>query len=163
MSSIAAKIPAGIYSSTKAFATNLAYSLSLSMNETVDVMSYEPGYVETKMIDEIKSQAGSNMISADRAAEVCFRDVGIDRVSSGDRKHCDLAAAMTWIPDFAFIAGTPHVIKQSKEHLEKEAAKNSGASPGAAATAPAEAPPAEAPADAPAEAPAEEPPAEEAV
>lgn len=52
VSSIAANLPGGLYSSSKAFATNLAESLSFTMAEYVDVLSYEPGFVDTKMVKD---------------------------------------------------------------------------------------------------------------
>ena len=64
------------YSAVKKFATHMAQGLNLELAEKVDVMSYNPFGVATKLIKKDKSQAGGATITVEQAVEACFRDMG---------------------------------------------------------------------------------------
>ena len=42
-----------LYSASKIFVTYLAQALSYELGDNIDVFSYEPGYVETKMTSDL--------------------------------------------------------------------------------------------------------------
>ena len=84
-SSIAANMRGFIYSSTKIFASNLAQSLSFTMDGLVDVLCYEPAGVDTKMLRvAIDTKKEPLIITPERAADTCFRDLGYQRLTYGD-------------------------------------------------------------------------------
>ena len=116
VSSIAANFRGGVYSSTKAFATNLAASLSFTMDGLVDVLCYEPGFVETKMV---KGHDTALMIDPDRAADVCFRDLGRTRVTKGDWRHYVTYWLYASLPDFLIASAMKAAAAQSKEKALK--------------------------------------------
>ena len=87
-SSIASTFPmAGhiTYCASKSFASYMGAGLNYELKRKVDVMSYEPGEVETKMIGYQKP--GLRIISSARAAEVCLRDLGSCAQSRGAFRH----------------------------------------------------------------------------
>lgn len=87
-SSVAGQYPlCGIstYSAVKTFATHLAKCLNYEFRGKVDIMSYNPGMVTTKMSNA--KQTNSKVISEDRAAEVAFKDIGCTDETSGSFRH----------------------------------------------------------------------------
>ena len=77
----------GMYSSTKVFTTYLARALSYEMKDTVDVIAYCPGEVDTNMNPNKGEKLAPGFITAERAAETCFRDLGLEDMSYGDKIH----------------------------------------------------------------------------
>ena len=80
VSSIAAAIPLPgylTYSATKTFATYIGEGLYYELQDTVDVISFRPGNVDTNMnpYDDEKNKGG-DYISPAYAASYCFRDLG---------------------------------------------------------------------------------------
>merc|ERR1740117_2847372 len=64
------------YSATKSFASFIAEGLNHELKESIDFLSYQAGEVTTKMLGKLKTDART--ISTDRAAQVCFRDIGCE-------------------------------------------------------------------------------------
>lgn len=87
-SSIAHTVPLcglSTYSSVKAFTTHLAKCLNYEFKGKIDVMSYNPGVVTTKM--SRASQTSRKTISEKRAADVAFKDLGCEVSSAGSFRH----------------------------------------------------------------------------
>lgn len=62
------------YCATKSFASYIAEGLNYELLGKVDVMTYTPGGVATKMLGKKTTDAGT--ISTTMAADTCFRDLG---------------------------------------------------------------------------------------
>ena len=93
------------YCATKTFASYMANGLSYEFNGKVDVLSYEPSQVATNILPgsgpkvdftPIKLGLGSKMLcwvfgkmvlTPDRAATVCFRDLGYQQSTHGGFRH----------------------------------------------------------------------------
>jgi len=73
------------YSSVKVFATHLAKCLNYEFKGKVDIMSYNPGMVTTKMSNA--KETSMQTISETRAAVVAFRDLGCMDETSGSFRH----------------------------------------------------------------------------
>ena len=87
------------YSATKSFTAYLAEGLHYELEGKVDVLSYRPGHVDTKM--NPKEKSGDNeedYITPERAAFVCLRDLGCMPMTYGDVKHERAAQAMRFVP-----------------------------------------------------------------
>lgn len=87
-SSILATVPlSGVtcYCATKVFDTFMAEALSVELKEKIDVISYQPAGVATKMIGETKASCGTIMPSM--AADTCFRDIGLRTMTRGAFRH----------------------------------------------------------------------------
>ena len=76
-----------IYSAQKRFVTHLAQGMALELGKSIDVMSYNPAEVATKLVFKDKSQAGGAVITVEKAVETCFRDVGHTDVTYGAFMH----------------------------------------------------------------------------
>lgn len=86
--SVACTMPAsGIttYCATKKFVSYMAEGLHHETAGLVDIMSYEPANVATKMIG--RNTTDVTTISPERAADVMCRDIGYERVSNGVFMH----------------------------------------------------------------------------
>jgi short-subunit dehydrogenase len=87
-SSIASLCPspgATIYHASKVFASFFAEGLAFEVKDKIDVINYIPAGVETKMVPtEFRD---SLTIPSARAAEVCFRDLGVETSSMGSFRH----------------------------------------------------------------------------
>lgn len=89
-SSAASHLPTcavGTYSASKIFVNHIAEALYTEHKDEIDVLAYCPHYVVTKMAARWQSEVNSKTISAEYAAEVCFRDLGISPISTGAFKH----------------------------------------------------------------------------
>ena len=87
-SSILATVPlSGVtcYCATKVFDSYMAEALNVELKGKVDVISYQPGGVATKMIQETK--ASLTTIMPQVAADVCLRDIGIRQMTRGAFVH----------------------------------------------------------------------------
>lgn len=87
-SSIASiKSVAGIttYNATKSFDAFMAEGLNYELKGKVDVIAYKPAGVATKMIKEDKPSLFT--IMPDKAANKCFRDLGIKADTNGSFAH----------------------------------------------------------------------------
>lgn len=87
-SSILSTIPlSGVttYCASKVFDSYLAEGLNMEYKKAIDIMSYQPGGVATKMIQEFK--ASMTTIMPEMAADVCFRDIGIRQMTRGAFRH----------------------------------------------------------------------------
>jgi len=73
------------YSSTKAFANFIAQGLNYELKGKVDVISYMPGEVKTKMTARMKQNF--RFIDCDKAVSACFRDVGSGPLTYGSARH----------------------------------------------------------------------------
>ena len=84
------------YSATKNFASYLAEGLNYELKGKVDVMSYQPGEVKTKMTARMKPNF--NFIDVDKAVSACFRDVGTTPRTYGAAVHEMTMLAFAWAP-----------------------------------------------------------------
>lgn len=73
------------YSSVKAMVTHLAKCLNYEFKGKIDIMSYNPGMVTTKMSNA--KQTSMKTISEDRSAQVAFQDIGYMDETSGSLRH----------------------------------------------------------------------------
>ena len=85
-----------LYSSSKIYTSYLAEALAYELKDTVDVISYRPGEVDTNMNPNNSGRQG--FISAERAVTVCFRDLGVDHMTYGDESHEIKMLSMTKDP-----------------------------------------------------------------
>ena len=84
------------YGCTKSFVTYLCEGLGYEVKDKIDVMSYNPGFVTTKLSK--KRDTGPVTISEARAAEVCFRDLGCTTKTHGSFRHELLSSIVYWAP-----------------------------------------------------------------
>ena len=77
------------YSCGKAFDHYLALGLGVEFAGKVDVISYNPGGVNTPFLrdDELRKEIQAIMISPELAASTCFRDLGYQESTMGAFKH----------------------------------------------------------------------------
>ena len=73
------------YSATKIFVDYIAEGLNFELKDKVDVISYQPAWVATKMIDDDKADFWT--ILPKDAADVCFRDIGLRPMTRGAFSH----------------------------------------------------------------------------
>ena len=100
-SSVAADypIPGGItYSCAKRYVTDLAIGLNYELKDKIDVMSYNPGFVATKLTKLRNSDIKT--ITSERAAAVCFRDLGLTPMSHGAFRHEVTSGMFQCLPRF---------------------------------------------------------------
>lgn len=74
------------YVASKHFTSVIARGLSRELAGKVDVIDYIPAYVKTNIIKGF-GVPDLITISADRAAEVCFRDLGNDETGPCSFRH----------------------------------------------------------------------------
>lgn len=77
-------------------------SLNYELMDRIDVLSYAPAAVSTKMIGS-KSSNNENLqglITTDRAAEVCLRDLGFEPRTHGARRHEHVMNLLNTVPRF---------------------------------------------------------------
>ena len=68
--------------------TYLAKGLNLELKENkIDVLSFNPGVVATKMSLLDDEHAGKIAITTKRAVSVCLRDLGYTSLTNGDVRH----------------------------------------------------------------------------
>jgi len=107
------------YSAAKSFASFLAQGLSYELKDEVDVLSYEAGEVVTKMLPN-KKGADSRTITPDRAADVCFRDLGMQPLTRGSFRHEFWMLFMDNLPLYwiqaLFFKVSQGVIKKKRKH-----------------------------------------------
>lgn len=76
-----------VYCATKIFANFVAEGLFVEFADKIDFISYCPGEVATKLINKKDAAPGGGTISCEYAADVAFRDIGINPVSEGAFMH----------------------------------------------------------------------------
>ena len=77
-----------VYSTCKRFVSHLAIGLNFELEEhQIDVLAYNPSGVATKMAMKDKQDASWAVITPERAAEVCFRDLGKTPMTYGAFSH----------------------------------------------------------------------------
>ena len=74
-----------LYSSTKVYESFLAEALNYELRDKIDVLSYQPARIDTKIVP--RSQLDFTTISIERAAESCFRDLGCTPMTHGAFRH----------------------------------------------------------------------------
>ena len=102
-SSLAAMYPFPMsvpYSSQKVFVTYLARGMNMEMCHKVDVVSFNPGGVATKLIMKEKSQVGGGVVSTEHAVKCLFRDCGHTDVTYGAFVHDYFSWSMANMPDW---------------------------------------------------------------
>lgn len=67
------------------------------MGHKIDIMSFNPAEVATKLIMKDKSQVGGGTVSVEDAVKCCFRDVGHTDKTYGTFSHEFLAWFMGFI------------------------------------------------------------------
>ena len=61
--------------------------MALEMGKKIDVMSFNPAEVATKLIFKDKSQVGGTCVSCEVAVKSCLRDLGHEDVTVGTLNH----------------------------------------------------------------------------
>ena len=115
-SGMAAKPFAGhtAYAAAKSFASYMAEGLNFEFKGKIDVMSYQAGEVATKMLGRYVPDRRT--ITPERAAESCFRDLGLYPMTRGAFRH-DVG---NWLIDVLPIRiVNPFLFKMSKVILKK--------------------------------------------
>ena len=115
------------YSAVKKFATHMAQGLNLELAEKVDVMSYNPFGVATKLIKKDKSQAGGATITVEQAVEACFRDMGCNDQTDGAFVHEMVGWLMINFPKWMIASSykammdgmSPEAKKKMQDNYEK--------------------------------------------
>ena len=86
------------YSATKTFASFIAEGLNHELKEKIDFLSYQAGEVTTKMIYRYKTDARTISTATNRAAQVCFRDLGCEQMTRGSFRHEVIISALDYLP-----------------------------------------------------------------
>jgi len=73
------------YSACKSFSSYIAEGLNYELEGSVDVLSYQAGETTTKMLKRYKTD--SRTITPQRAADCCFRDLGLQPMTRGAFRH----------------------------------------------------------------------------
>lgn len=79
-----------LYSACKNFSSFVGEAINwefASGSGRIDVLTYEAGPVDTKMVREFQKQKSFNEVSAQKAARSCFSDVGYRAITSGTLLH----------------------------------------------------------------------------
>ena len=82
-----------IYGATKSYGSFIAQAVSYEAKDKIDVISYEPAHVHSNLI---KEKPNHRVITAERAAQVCFRDLGYEIRTTGAFRH-EVTKAWLWI------------------------------------------------------------------
>lgn len=109
------------YSAAKVFSTYLAQGLNFELEGLIDVMSYEPGEVDTKMLGVEPSW---RCISPEQAAQGCFRDLGHLSITHGCQMH---ECVMCWIKVLPLRVVQAFFLRLGTEMLQKKRAEQSKA------------------------------------
>jgi len=75
----------GTHSACKAFSSFIAESLNFELKGRIDVLSYMAGETTTRMLG--RNTTDCHTISAERAVECCFRDLGSMPMTKGALRH----------------------------------------------------------------------------
>lgn len=86
------------YAASKSFTSYMAEGLNYELGGKVDVISYQPAGVATKMIGQAKAKTKPGLISPEHAANCCFRDLGIRAVTKGALSHEIVGLAFAGLP-----------------------------------------------------------------
>jgi len=86
------------YSTTKIFTSYIARALNVELDGKVDVITFEPAGVATKMIGNTTNKTSMFTISAERAADTCFRDLGHQPMTHGAFRHYHISFYFDIIP-----------------------------------------------------------------
>jgi short-subunit dehydrogenase len=97
------------YCASKSYASFLAQGVGMEIEDKIDLMSFEPAEVHTNIIAE---KPNMKVISADRAAETCFRDIGYDTSSTGAFRH-ELRRLHIWLVGSAAGKSTLEAVKKA--------------------------------------------------
>ena len=93
------------YSSAKKFVTHLTLGLNFELEEKVDVMSFNPGGIATKLMKEISGKdvnGDPGIIEPELAVNTAFRDVGCNDYSNGATSHAIMAHILRNLPKMAW-------------------------------------------------------------
>lgn len=87
VSSVAALLDgpfAALYCASKAYVLSYAKCLYHELKpDGIDVMSYNPGYVDTPLIKDVPKEKRAGCITAEHAVDVSLRDLGVESYSLG--------------------------------------------------------------------------------
>jgi len=113
------------YSATKNFASYIAEGLNYELKGKVDVMSYQPGEVKTKMTARMKQNF--RFLDVDKAVSSCFRDIGLTPKTFGAARHELAMLAFDLVP-FSQIQGmmwknARRAFQKRKDAIEKKKAQ----------------------------------------
>ena len=91
------------------------------MSAKIDVLSFNPGEVATKLIYKDKSQAGGSIIPVEKAVDCCFRDVGLTDVTYGAFVHEMGGWNFGNMPQWLLASVAAGTTKENiDEHVKKE-------------------------------------------
>lgn len=90
------------YVAAKRFTSGIGRGLSRELKGKVDVIDYIPSYVKTNIIRGL-GVPDPWTITPKRAAEVCFRDLGIDESSCCSFRHWIFHSVFLSVEHFDFI------------------------------------------------------------
>ena len=111
-----------VYSACKSFGSFLTSALSVEFSGKVDCMHYEVGEMSTKMR---RAPPGGIIITPEKAAAACLRDVGIETHSCGSFTHEWSQALMNGLPLGMMQSMMNWVsVKALKKRREEEAGTN---------------------------------------
>lgn len=97
--------------------------MALELGDRIDIMSYNPSEIATKMIMKDKSQVGGGTISVETAVEVCFRDVGHTDITYGAFAHERQGWIIPMIPQSVMEGMARGTTDEAlKEHTDKNMA-----------------------------------------
>lgn len=85
------------YSASKTFSSFVAQALHYEVKDKIDVLSWLPGHVDTKLPADHRSGC-SNTISSYQAIEGMLRDLGKERKTFGHRNHWFGSATLEYAP-----------------------------------------------------------------
>ena len=109
------------YAASKSFTSYMAEGLNYELGGKVDVISYQPAGVATKMIGQAKATTKPGLISPEHAANCCFRDLGNRVVTKGAFSHEIVGLAFGGLPSRLFSTVIFSKSKKaSKEFRERD-------------------------------------------
>ena len=93
------------YSATKTFAHFMGKGANFELKDKVDVLSWQPGEIETKMLDSfVDHRAGKfGTISCETAVKHMFRQIGRESHTSAHWQHSLVNLMITSLPDSSAI------------------------------------------------------------
>lgn len=94
------------------------------MSDKIDVLSFNPAEVATKLIKKDESQAGGATITVKAAVDCCFRDLGHTDVTYGAFNHEFQAWMINLYPKSMFAAMSKGVDKEKIKEMQDQKEKD---------------------------------------
>lgn len=118
------------YAATKIFASFMCLGLHYEHEGKVDIMAYEPAGVATKMIGTDATDCAT--ISAEKAANTCFRDMGCEMATNGAFMHEVVGAMWRNAPVSMYSRAFVEGLQKNNKPLEIQRRYNEEAASGKA-------------------------------